>query len=249
MSKYKAKMVHAGFGASRRPRIKATVEQAEMLRSIVADALIKEEKAALGSSLEDLLDRDPVVVVEQAIAELIRAKVYSTGIPELRSMVRKRKPGELRKALQALAKLLPEHERHDGLVFPPWRQMRAVFTGGNPFADDASHDGDMGREDEWGRKYAPGVLLAAVRQHLALMDRLDEMAKGTRPVEVPERRFVEGLAEYWKSTLGLRVLESRASGNPRGDFRDFIAAARELCPKGFKIGPLDKVVRECATKR
>ena len=142
MPKHRAQMVHAGFGASRLPRIKATEEQAEKLRSIVNDALIEVDKSPLGSSLEDILDRDPVVVVEQAIAHLIREKYYSIPVPEFRSMVRKRKQGKLRKALEHLAKLLPETD-----AFPPWYQMRAVFTEGDPFADDLRHDGDMEKED------------------------------------------------------------------------------------------------------
>lgn len=262
MPKRSPKMVHAGFGASRLPRtsngpgkrwrdmpelkasgsmIKATKEQAEKLRSIVDGAMAAAGKPALGSSLEDLLDRDPVTVVEQAVAHLLREKTYRVTVAEFRSMVRRRKASDLRKALERLAKLLPETDS-----FPPWYQMRAVFTGGDPFADDLSHDGDMDKEDEWRERYAPGILLDAVRQHLTLMDRLeDELAKG-RPVEVPTRRFVEVLAAYWKSTLGLQVVLSRADGPQRGRFQDFVNAARDVLPQGFKIGTLYSYIRDCS---
>ena len=63
------------------------------------------------------------------------------------------------------------------------------------------------------------------------MDKLDELAGGFRPVEVPERQFVSALARYWKETLGLKVSESRSNDTPSGEFRDFVKAAAALYPK------------------
>ena len=124
MPKQRANMVYAGFAARQLPKIKITKEQADKIRGVVNGALIKRGKPKLGNSLADLLDHDPVTVVKQAVEHLVSEKVYSVPVAEFRAMVRKRRPSDLRKTLERLAKLLPETD-----AFPPWWQMRAAFTG------------------------------------------------------------------------------------------------------------------------
>lgn len=223
MRGHRANMVHAGFGARRLPKIKATGQQECEIRHIVDRALVKAKRPEHGTSLKTMFSGDPVIVVEEAVAHLVSQKVYSVSVADFRTMVQ---GGELRTALERLAKLLPESGSS-----PPWHQMRAAFTGGDPFAVDLRHNGDDRKDDEWKKRFAPEVLLETVRKYLDLMDSLAEMAKGTRPIQVPEREFVSALETYWTETLKLKASVSRGqSSEPRGDFPDFVRAAAKLYP-------------------
>jgi hypothetical protein len=243
MPKQRANLVHAGFGFRFLPEIEATEEQAAAIRRIVDRALVKSWKPQLGSSPADFFDRDPVAAVEKLVSHLVSEHRYSTGVAEFRRMVRKHPRGELRSAVQQLIKVLPGTH-----LFPPFQQMRAVFAGGNPFATDLGAIGNEEKQREWQAKFGPSVLRTVLLKYVELLDELDVRSRGTRPAEVPERTFVFALAAFWTGKLGLKPSESRAGGQPRGDFRDFVETAASLCPPDVKLRAQTTFIRQACNK-
>ena len=81
-------------------------------------------------------------------------------------------------------------------------------------------------------------------------------------MQVPERHFVETLADYWTETLKLKIRIGRGnSSEPKGDFPDFVRAAVALYPNSIlkasmpndrqhvTIGSLNGHIRRAANKK
>jgi hypothetical protein len=255
----------AGFQGGWLPRIKADDNQRRRIEDIVSRAIeraIKKDPQARAfhesKSVWDHVFSGPSAAVdaaEQAVSFLVHRKVFSVPAPEFRAMVQgKGELGKLRRAIQRLVDRLPDTD-----ASPPWCQMRSQFTGGDPFAVDLSRCGDPDREEDWLRRFHPGILKQMLHEYLRLMDVLVVLSKGTRPFEVPEREFVRSLAACWTQRLGLETTAGRGgSSEPKGDFPDFVRAALDLYPtealkaeypdrhKDIKLGPLAGHIREVA---
>jgi hypothetical protein len=237
----------AHHGSGLKPRIRCSAKHKLALGRIIRSAGYVKQPYGSPVAIEDLFRNDARTVAEvaaDAVSWLVYYKAFSTPIPELRAMVRSKRAGPLRKAMETLAALLP-----DAGVPLLWRLLRAQYAGGDPFAIDLRRDGDMAKEDDWDRRLHPAILRETVCQILRLMDELDSKARGTRPPEVPERMFVETLARYWTEDLKLLLKNGRwptgrtkGKNEPRsqeneqcGPFADFVRKVAELYPEEYLL--------------
>jgi len=170
-------------------------------------------------------------MVQSAVSRLDNRKMFSMPPARFRAILRGEKTSSLprdmpslRSAIEQLIELLPANE-----YMPPWPQMRAQFSGGNPFSDGSDRVGEKSREEFWADHLHPATMKKALTEYISLMDQLRELSAGTRPPQVPERMFVEELAEYWTTSLGLPIRNGRGPGErQRGQFAEFVREARKL---------------------
>jgi hypothetical protein len=236
------------------PRIKCPPKVAEEIKAITRAAGHVEVSCSGPAMLEDLFRRDTTEAVEDAVACLLSRKLFSTPIPKFRLMVRNK---QLRKALKILEAELPDNDFE-----APWAQMRAEYTGGDPFAEGLAGDGDTEKEDEWARLLHPRVLRQVAQTYLSLMASLEAKVGGSRPPEVPEQRFVEGLAQHWTEELGLTLKNGRGPGRQQqGAFAELVRTTlnfyRQLLQddtipddirKRLSVGPMDGHIRAVVDK-
>jgi hypothetical protein len=203
------------------PRIKATPEQAARINEIVDRAIARCGRKNGRDSLDGMQEPSAIEAVEAAVSWLVGEKIHDVPSPRFR-----RDLIALLKKLDTLIDYLPESD-----VRPPWYQLRAQFTGGDPFADDLSHDGDDQKEEYWREHLHPRAVKKALKEHRRLVSELLELSKGTKPVQMAERRFVGTLAHFWRDRLALPLRVGKGDGHmPRGDFADFVRAAQSLYP-------------------
>jgi hypothetical protein len=190
--------------------------------------------------LDDLM-RGCKVVAEESVRWLLHRKVYSSSADELRAMTKVGAP--LRTMMEQLRDTLPGTD-----AFPPWPQLRAEMLDGDPFSEgpELDGDGDASKKDDWDRRLHPGVVKKTLNDLLELMDRLAEKAQGTKPREVPERRFVEHLAHYWTVLLKLPI-----KNNGRR-FEKFVKQVLLLVPAELwtqlRFGSFDGHIRQVIDK-
>jgi hypothetical protein len=182
-------------------------------------------------------------VVQSAVSRLDNRKMFSIPPPQFRALLK----GPLRSAIEELERLLPTNE-----YMPPWPQMRTLFCLGNPFSDGADLVGEKALEEFWVEHRHPAFVKRVLQEYLVLIDKLKELAAGTKPVQVPERMFVEELAYFWTNTLKLPIKNGRGPGGcQHGHFAEFIREALTLYYKypdrpEMRVGQLDGHIREVA---
>jgi hypothetical protein len=204
------------------PRIKATEGQAVCINKIVDRAIARFGQQNNNSDIfKSVFETSAIETVEDAVGRLVSEKVHNVPSPRFR-----RDLNALLKTLDSVIENFPESDMR-----PPWYQMRAQFTGGDPFADDLSHDGDDQKETYWRQHLHPRAIRRALKEHHRLIRELLELSKGTKPVQKAERNFVITLARFWRDRLGLPLRLGKGDGHmPRGDFADFVRAAQSLYP-------------------
>lgn len=247
------KRVFPVFRAGKLPEIELKADQRAELHRILRDA-----GASQSTCLDNLLNGAGSVeqVVVGALTNLAFAKVYSFSIPRLRAMVsgnaannNLRSNTALRRAMEKLVALIPDVD-----VMPPWAQMREEYT--------TSADGtDEARRDEWDQRLHPRMIKQALKDSLSIMDRLNKKVAGTKPFQVPERRFVEVLADFWLNDCDLPLTVSRVSGTLKGPFADFVRAAQDAYPRNLRtfyessrhadlvLGSLDGHIRDVVDEK
>ena len=206
------------------PRLTLSEEDSEGLQAIASRAFHQNKGEC---------EHEPLAVIEAPIKALAAAENYvadklsQTELPQFRKMLR---AGDLRKALETLSRC-PD-------AFPPLAQLRALYCFGDPSFNGLETE-DAGqlkkqfeREDSWRVGWN---FLAELSK---LMDRLEELARGTRPSKAAERTFVSTLACYWTNELELALGNSRVGGPPganveTGLFADFVRKAATLIPRQY----------------
>jgi hypothetical protein len=221
------------------PYIPISAAAKTRFETILLKATRSEKCEAVSTSLLD----EALGVVQSAVSRLDNRKTFSIPPPKFRTVLR----GPLRSAIEALERLLPTNE-----YMPPWPQMRTLFCLGNPFSDGADLVGEKPLEEFWLDHRHPAFVKRALQDYLSLMDKLKELAAGTKPVQVPERMFVEELAYFWTNSLKLPIKNGRGPGRRQhGHFAEFVREALTLYyiypdrPE-MRVGQLDGHIREIA---
>jgi hypothetical protein len=227
------------------PKIECHPEQERKLMAIIGEAKgkgIDFDILAIPPDLDDLM-KGCKVVAEEAVRWLLHRKVYSSRADELRAMTKAEAGAPVRTTMEQLRDILPGTD-----TFPPWPQLRAEMLEGDPFSEgpELVGDGDASKKDDWDRRLHPGVLKKTLSDLLELMDRLAAKAEGTKPPEVPERRFVEHLAHHWTVQLGLPIK------NNGGRFGKFVKQVLLLVPADLwthlRFGSFDGHIRQVIDK-
>jgi hypothetical protein len=147
------------------------------------------------------------LLVDAAVAATVEAvrtyqmhKAYMTHPTKFRELLRETRR-EVKRLDDLLSKLIPLDD-----ALPPWPQMRAIFTGGDPFAYDLSRDGDISKEDEWEQRFHPGRVREVPATWLRLIDDLLEKASSRgRPHDVPEQLLLNSLGWVWTDEIGAEL--------------------------------------------
>jgi len=191
-----------------------------------------------------------------AVRFYISEKEYETKLPSFRKTL---------KAAKTLSTKTPR-ETIEGIcdlagttsdAAPPFAQMRALFCYGDPHSNglDSDDADEIGRQCEreaiWDATLSPAVLLngdirqealrKALRQWLALMQKLHGMTGRGRSPIAAEINFVATLAHYWryelKAVLGNSRSENYDHAEPRrqrGIFADFVRLSAEMIPPEYR---------------